>query len=64
MPFDIDYDYGFIVRNEDRVGVLCINGEEVIPMGRYDHVLSIHNGIAIVERGGRVGLINTRRIGD
>ena len=63
-PFEITYDYGFIVRNGDRIGVLNLDGEEIIPMGRYDYVYSIHNGIAIIELRDRIGVINTRRIGE
>ena len=55
-------DYGFIVQNGDRVGVRCVNGHEIIPLGRYDNIIGKNNGLAIVERGGRVALINTRRI--
>ena len=48
----------FIVHAGDRVGVRCANGQEIIPLGRYDRIQSVHNGLAIVERGGRVGVIN------
>ena len=60
----ISSDYGFIVQSGDRVGFRCVDGREIIPMGRYDEVQSMYNGLAIVARGGRVGVINTRRINE
>ena len=50
--------YDFKVTAGDRIGVRCLGGHEVIPMGRYDWVQSIHNGLAIVVRDGRVGVVN------
>lgn len=61
---NVDVDYGFVVRSGDRIGVRDIDGQEIIPIGRYDNVDSMHNGLAIVDRGGRIGVINTRRIND
>jgi len=61
--FSDDVDYGFIVRTGDRVGAVGLDGQEIIPLGRYDRIIGIYNRLAIVERDGRVGVINTRRIG-
>ena len=60
--FGIAFDFGFVVNAGDRIGVRCIDGQEIIPLGRYDHIQSMINGLAIVERDGRVGLINISRI--
>ena len=48
----------FIVNAGDRVGVRCADGYEIIPLGRYERIRSIHGRLAIVNRGGRVGVIN------
>ena len=55
-------DDTFYVRTGDRMGVMDMNGRELIPMGRYDAVEFIHNGLAVVITNNRMGLINTRRI--
>jgi hypothetical protein len=59
--FDIEPDPGFVVTTGDRGGFLNLDGKEIIPMGRYDDFYGIFNGLAIVERNDRIGVINTRR---
>lgn len=60
--YAVEVDDGFVVRTGDRVGVRDLDGEEVIPLGRYDVVQGVYNGLGIVGRDERIGVINTRRI--
>ena len=61
--FGIDFDCGFIVSSGNLIGVVRLDGYEIIPIGRYAEVHRIHNGIAVVRNHqGQVGAINTRRI--
>jgi len=57
----IPIDDGFIVRTGNRQGLRDTNGQTIIPQGRYDEIHSIHNNLAIVTQGVRLGVINTRR---
>jgi hypothetical protein len=44
------------------MGLVNFDGEEIIPFGRYDEIHAAHDGFAIVESNGRLGVINTRHI--
>lgn len=55
-------DSAFTVMRDNRVGVMGMDGQEIIRLGRYDHIHGIYNRMAIVTRDdGRMGVINTRR---
>jgi hypothetical protein len=55
-------DDGFFVYIDEDVGFVDINGQEIIPVGRYDKIYGVYNGLAIVSKDGEIGVINTKRI--
>lgn len=57
-------DLVFIARIGNSFSLLDTNGRVIVPRGRYNEILGISNGLAIVRRGenNQIGVVNTRRI--
>lgn len=51
------FNYGILVTAGEYVGLKCINGQELIPVGKYDFIHGTRNGIAIVEYSEDIGVI-------
>lgn len=58
----VEADPVFVVQTGDRMGVLGLDGQEIIPSGAYASFYGMYNRLAIVaDNRDSIGVINTRR---
>jgi len=53
---------GVFVRTDDREGFLSLDGNVIIPIGRYDQIHTTVDNFAIVTNRGQLGVVNINRI--